>query len=318
MIALAALLAAAALPSQFEPMRFLLGHCWRGEFASGEVDTHCFEPVYDGRLIRDTHEVTGGKAVYRGETLYNWNGGAARVEYTYWNSAGGVSRGTMVAKTDRLDFGDETYRGADGRERKISTYWRRAGEDAYEAVTVAGDVSGSRVVRYARVAPGRVEALADGTRTLVNEIRIEASPAEVWAAVSTPEGWRTWAVPFAAASGEFWETSYDARAALGTSGNIRQRTIASLPGRMHVFRTVQAPPGFPHADAYYGVTNFIELIPDGSGTRVRLTAAGYPAGPAGDELIGFFRTGNQATLEQLRDRFVNGPIDWSKRTATAK
>ena len=54
----------------------------------------------------------GPAAPYRGETLYSWNGAAKQVEYTYWNSSGGVSRGTMAAKPEGLDFGDETYTGA--------------------------------------------------------------------------------------------------------------------------------------------------------------------------------------------------------------
>lgn len=140
------------LRAELEPLRFLLGHCWRGEFRNGSVDTHCFESVYGGQHVRDRHEVKGPGAPYRGETLYSWDGAAKRVGYTYWNSSGGVSRGTMAAKGEALDFGDETYTGADGRKMTISTMWRKAGADAYESVsTSAADPTGSRVVRYRRV-----------------------------------------------------------------------------------------------------------------------------------------------------------------------
>ncbi|MGA9583007.1 MAG: SRPBCC family protein [Allosphingosinicella sp.] len=141
-----------ALRAELEPLRFLLGHCWRGEFKNGAVDTHCFESVYGGRHVRDRHEVKGPGAPYRGETLYSWDGSAKQVGYTYWNSSGGVSRGTMAAKGDELDFGDETYTGADGRKTTISTMWRKVGADAYETVSrSAADPTGSRVVRYKRV-----------------------------------------------------------------------------------------------------------------------------------------------------------------------
>ena len=51
-----------------------------------------------------------------------------------------------------LDFGDETYNGPDGKELKISTEWRRIGDDAYEAVSRAGHApTGRRVTRYERV-----------------------------------------------------------------------------------------------------------------------------------------------------------------------
>ena len=140
------------LRAELEPLRFLLGHCWRGEFRNGSVDTHCFESAYGGQHVRDRHEVKGPGAPYRGETLYSWDGASKRVGYTYWNSSGGVSRGTMAAKGEALDFGDETYTGADGRKMTISTMWRKAGADAYEAVsTSAADPTGSRVVRYRRV-----------------------------------------------------------------------------------------------------------------------------------------------------------------------
>jgi uncharacterized protein YndB with AHSA1/START domain len=140
------------LRAELEPLRFLLGHCWRGEFKNGAVDTHCFESVYGGQHARDRHEVTGPDGLYRGETLYSWEGSAKRVGYTYWNSSGGVSRGTMAAIPEGLDFGNETYTGADGRKLTISTLWRKVGADAYETVSRSGaGPTGSRVVRYNRV-----------------------------------------------------------------------------------------------------------------------------------------------------------------------
>jgi uncharacterized protein YndB with AHSA1/START domain len=140
------------LRAELEPLRFLLGHCWRGEFGSGAVDTHCFESAYGGQHVRDRHEVTGEGKIYRGETLYSWDGAAKRVVYTYWNSSGGVSRGTMAATAAGLDFGDQLYTGADGGKMTISTLWRKVGSNAYETVSRAGtDPTGSRVVRYKRV-----------------------------------------------------------------------------------------------------------------------------------------------------------------------
>jgi hypothetical protein len=143
---------ASPLRAELEPLRFLLGHCWRGEFRDGVVDTHCFESVYRGQHVRDRHEVSGPGAPYRGETLYSWDGSAKRVGYTYWNSSGGVSRGSLTSRPDGLDFGDETYTGADGRKTTISTRWRKVAADAYETVSrSAADPTGSRVVRYRRV-----------------------------------------------------------------------------------------------------------------------------------------------------------------------
>jgi hypothetical protein len=149
--ATAASVPAAPLRAELEPLRFLVGHCWSGRFRDGAVDRHCFESVYGGRHVRDRHEVKGPGAPYSGETLYSWNAETKQVEYTYWNSEGGVSRGTMAPAPGGLDFGDQVHTGPDGRKTIISTQWRKAGADAYEAVsTVGADPTGSRIVRYSR------------------------------------------------------------------------------------------------------------------------------------------------------------------------
>ena len=147
--------AAPALRAELEPLRFLVGHCWRGDRKGGtQQDVHCFEPVFDGQHVRDRHEVSVGSAspTYRGETLYSWDGGAGRVAYVYWNSLGGVSRGTMVPAPGRLDFGSETYKDPEGREIVLSTHWRILDDRTYEAVTTsAANPTGDRIVRFTRV-----------------------------------------------------------------------------------------------------------------------------------------------------------------------
>lgn len=163
-------------------------------------------------------------------------------------------------------------------------------------------------------------AEADGSRTLVHEVVVPAPPADVWSAISTAEGWKGWAVPVA------WgpepgviETSYSTGAVPGDATTIRQNIVAAVPGRLLVFRTVKAPQGFPHFETYARVTGFFELEPvEGGKTRVRLTQTGYPATEAGNMLLGFFETGNRQTLEMLREHFVTGPIDWSKRKPAPK
>jgi len=305
-----------------EPLGFLVGHCWRGIFPdSGEQDTHCFDAVYGGQHVRDRHEVTGGARLYRGESVYSADGAGA-VSYTYWNSDGGVSRGSMRPATDRLDFGDEVFRGPDGREMRISSFWRRVGDDAYEAVTRSADAPGmNRTVSYRRVASDVTvsESRApDGSHILVHEIEIDASAAAVWTAIATADGWRTWAVPRAWASEpDIIETSYSMNAAPGDPSTIRQRILASIPGRMIAFRTVKAPEGFPNFETFRQTIGVIEVEPIGeSRTHLRLTGAGYPDTEAGRQLLGFFREGNRTSLEQLRQRFATGPIDWSRRQAT--
>lgn len=322
MIAFVIALAAADAPplrQGLEPLGFLVGHCWRGEFETREQDTHCFEAVYDGQHVRDRHEVTGGKTVYRGETLYSWDGAQKAASYTYWNSLGGVSRGTMRPKTDRLDFGDETYRGPDGKEAKLSTYWRRVGDDSYEAVTVSPQMpSMNRTVRYIRVPAVSISETRDGSGNLVlvHEVTVAATPAEVWEAIATPKGWTGWAVPVAWSEGDILETSYTPTARPGDATNIKQQFTVRIPERLLAFRTVKAPEGFPNFDTFRRVDHVIELEPAGEGrTKIRLTGAGYPDTQAGRQLLAFFREGNRVSLERLRQRVEIGPVDWSRLAA---
>ena len=158
---------------------------------------------------------------------------------------------------------------------------------------------------------------ADGTHTLVHEVVVNATIHEVWAAISTAEGWKTWAVPVAwmsAEQPEVLETSYDPAARPGDRGNIQQRFTAKIPGRLLAFRTVKAPASFPNWTSYQLVSSVIELEQlRATSTRVRLTGVGYPGTPAGKQLVAFFSKGNAASLNALRLRFAEGPIDWNKR-----
>jgi uncharacterized protein YndB with AHSA1/START domain len=151
---------------------------------------------------------------------------------------------------------------------------------------------------------------ADGSRTLTVEALVPASPEAVWQSVSTAEGWKRWAVPVAWLDGDVLETAYDPAATPGSPNTIQQRFLERVPGKSLVFRTVKIPAGFPHGEAFMRVTHFLLLLPEAGGTRVRLTDKGYPAGPAGDELLGFFRTGNQETIEHLAARWALAPLDF--------
>jgi uncharacterized protein YndB with AHSA1/START domain len=309
------------LRAELRPLEFLVGHCWEGTLPDGKSDRHCFESVYGGQHIRDHHVVSaqsGGPGVYSGETFYS-AAGNGRLAFVYFNSIGGVSQGSLGAEPDRLNFGEEHYRGPDGRQITLSVSWRRVGDDAYEAITTSTDAPRMNgTVRYRRVAAVTIsEASApDGTRSLTHEITIPAPVEQVYGAFATAEGWKSWAVPHAwdvPGSADLIETSYAPDARLGNPANIRQLFLARVPNRLLVFRTVQFPPGFPDAELYARTTGVAEFEAVGGSTRVRLTGSGYPPGETGTRLLAFFREGNRASLEQLRARFVTGPVDWTAR-----
>lgn len=156
----------------------------------------------------------------------------------------------------------------------------------------------------------------DRSQTMVHEALVGGAITDVWTAISTPEGWMSWAVPLAwisPANADVLETSYNSADRPGGPNTIQQRFIARIPGRLLVFRTIKAPEGFPHWETYRGVTSVFELEPAGRQTRVRLTSLGYPDTDAGNALVGFFEKGNAKTLENLQQRFLAGPVDWNKR-----
>jgi hypothetical protein len=135
-----------------------VGSCWAGRHPNGATDTHCFSAVYKGQFIRDVHELTGGPRPYAGETLYHWDARDKVVRYTYWNSSGGVSTGTMHVEGDRLIF-PESHESAGGRKVEYRNVWVRQGEDAYLAtmdeLTPQGWVERLRVVHTRTTRPHR-------------------------------------------------------------------------------------------------------------------------------------------------------------------
>lgn len=140
------------LRAELEPLAFLVGHCWSGEFPDDRgTDIHCFMPVFGGAHLRDVHALLGGPTLYRGETLYSWDGSAEEIRFVYWNSLGGVSNGDAQPVDGGIDFPTETYNGPDGQQVRVETYWRFVGNEAYDSVTIEKYADGrkrERSVRY--------------------------------------------------------------------------------------------------------------------------------------------------------------------------
>ena len=156
---------------------------------------------------------------------------------------------------------------------------------------------------------------AQGSRTIQFSDWIPAPPAEVYAAIATVEGWKTWAVPSAfgeARLGAIMETSYDPAAKVGDPANIQQEFLELVPNKRVAFRTVRTPPGFPEAELYYKTIAAFDLAPDNGGTHLTFTHSGFGEGKGFDTLYSFFREGDASTLEALRKRFETGPKEFGK------
>lgn len=156
---------------------------------------------------------------------------------------------------------------------------------------------------------------ADGDRVLQLSIVVTASPAQVWDAFTTAEGYRAWVAPVAAVDlriGGDIEASYDPAAKIGGPDNIRNRIVAYVPQRLLSFRNVQAPKALKHRELFGEIVTTLEIEDLGAGrSRVSLTSVGYAAGEGFDFLFRHFEWGNAYSLNELKKRFETGPIDWA-------
>jgi uncharacterized protein YndB with AHSA1/START domain len=202
-----------------------------------------------------------------------------------------------------------------------TTQFRRRTLAVAAALLVCAPASAQTAAADDRAATS-VIAEADGTRTLSQSIVVAAPAAAVWTALTTGDGWRSWAAPVAwvdfRLGGEI-ETSYKAGAAAGDPANIRNQVVAYLPPRMFAIRNVQAPPNTAFDVPTFQSLHTVVLVEpvDAARTRVTFAQPGYGSGPAFEGVLKHFSWGNGWTLEQLKQRFDRGPVDWAKRAAEA-
>jgi uncharacterized protein YndB with AHSA1/START domain len=164
---------------------------------------------------------------------------------------------------------------------------------------------------------------ADGTRVLQQSIDVPAGIAEVWAAWTTSAGFREWAAPVAAVDlrlGGSIEASYDPKTPIGAPATIRNEIVAFVPRRMLAIRNVQAPPGTAFDAATFQRLHTVILFDPLADQRTRVTIAqpGYGTDERYDAVYRHFAWGNGWTLERLHERFVRGPVDWTRPAPAAR
>jgi uncharacterized protein YndB with AHSA1/START domain len=168
---------------------------------------------------------------------------------------------------------------------------------------------GASLLLFATVSGSPVEAaeLVDisGARSQQFTLEVAATPAELWHAFTTAEGWKMWAVPAAwvrSSSPLVIETSYDPKAQPDGPQNITQQFDRLEPQRRLSFRTTKAPAGFIGFDTYSKVVSdvtFEPVAPDR--TRVRFVTGPFPDTADGRRLYSFFLEGNRSTLEHFAE-----------------
>jgi hypothetical protein len=127
---------AAESSSPYEPLAYLVGHCWVGQLpGKQDRDTHCFSYVYGNRFVRDVHVVSGaGHADHRGESIYFWDGTSRSLRYLYIESDGGSSFGSVEVNGDTLVFPATDIR-EDCLAATYRSQWKRRGADGYDVLT---------------------------------------------------------------------------------------------------------------------------------------------------------------------------------------
>ena len=175
---------------------------------------------------------------------------------------------------------------------------RRSGLVAAVVMSVAAAAVAQDAVKVVRQAE---------PKALIVEVTVPATQAEVWKAFTTSEGLSTWLTPGAVVDlreGGEWTAHYP-------GGHTGGGTIVSFVPMREMTLRAMAPEQFPHVREERTMAKF-EFVPQGGQTLVRLTQTGWKTGPEWDQAYEYLAKGNPELLEQLRRRFVSGPIDWKK------
>ena len=162
-----------------------------------------------------------------------------------------------------------------------------------------------------------------GQRVQQLVLDVDASPAEVWKALTTDEGIKRWAAPIAHVdlmNGGMWESSYSLSSHIGDRENIRNQIIAYVPGRLLVFHNVHVPKGAPPDFALLpAIRTILQIEPLGHGrARVTQSGVGYGEGAGFDGLYAHFNAGNRFVFEGLAKALTGKPVDWQAEADKAK
>ncbi|MFM9995126.1 MAG: SRPBCC domain-containing protein [Phycisphaerales bacterium] len=162
------------------------------------------------------------------------------------------------------------------------------------------------------LAEGAVYAPPDRGRTVASSVVIGAPAAEIFGSFTTPEGLvKAWGVAKAKVDfrvGGQIRTAYQPDTDLDSPKAIVNTILAYEPDRMLAIKAT-APEGSPDWLLAICETgwNVLRLEPLGPAlTRVTCTGMGYKDGPLFDQALKFFKTGNDWTLKQMKEKFEGG------------
>jgi hypothetical protein len=143
------------------------------------------------------------------------------------------------------------------------------------------------------------------------------TPRQVWEAVSTSEGLRSFVAPVAEVemkTGGHYYTNYNPAAKIGDPGTIYNTVLAYVPLEMVAIHVKLGTQIFPESVATADRLNAIMMIKDLGNAQVRVSEimTGWQTGEDWDKVYKFFQTGNAYVLGQLYKRFAVGPRQWKQ------
>ena len=144
-----------------------------------------------------------------------------------------------------------------------------------------------------------------------------ATTEQVWKAVSTTEGLRSFVAPVTDVEMKYnghYYANYQAGSKIGDPGTIYNTVLAYVPLEMVAIHVKLGKAIFPATVADADQLNAIlQITPmTGGGARVSETMVGWQSGEDWDKVYKFFDTGNAYVLGQLYKALTVGPREWKK------
>jgi uncharacterized protein YndB with AHSA1/START domain len=150
-------------------------------------------------------------------------------------------------------------------------------------------------------------------KTLIFEVHVPATAAEVWRAFSSNEGLSTWLTPNATVDlrpGGKWTAHFP-------GGKAGGGTIISFVAEKEMVLAAMATEQYPTVRRERTTARF-EFIAEGKSTLVRLKQTGWKSGEEWDKAYQYLAAGNAELLQTPWRRFTEGPIDWAREWGAAK
>ena len=156
--------------------------------------------------------------------------------------------------------------------------------------------------------PVTTAKISSPEKALRFEVTVPAPIDAVWTAFTTTAGLKTW----------LWsDVNVDLRE--GGEWLVRFSTASTGGGTIESFNTQRrlvikalAPEQFPTVRRERTTATFEFAAVSPASTRVTLTQTGWKTGKEWDDAYEYLAKGNASLMTQLHQRFVSGPIDWSK------